>query len=198
MKPITIFNFSLLFLLGILPITNLLAQEVWTLSSEESSMEIKGTSNIHDWTSEVTKLSGTAEILFGEDGSLQVKALWVSIPVKAIQSSKGSIMDKKTYKALQAEKYPTIKYSFKSSTQTSSTTNKFRLKTKGNLTMAGTTKYIDLAVSAQQSSSDKILFEGSKKLKMTAFGVDPPTALMGALTTGDEVTINFKVVFQKN
>jgi len=39
-----------------------------------------------------------------------------------------------------------------------------------------------------------IEFSGTKKLRMTDYKVDPPTAMLGALTTGDEVILQFKVV----
>jgi hypothetical protein len=34
---------------------------------------------------------------------------------------------------------------------------------------------------------------GSKKLKMTEFDMVPPTALMGTIKTGDEVTVTFNL-----
>ena len=32
---------------------------------------------------------------------------------------------------------------------------------------------------------------GSVSMKMSEFGIEPPTAMFGTLTTGDEVTIEF-------
>ncbi len=190
--------FFLLILLWSIPKSNLLAQEGWTLAADQSTIRIEGTSNIHDWVSEVTKMTSQADISFGEDGSINVKALEVNIPVTGVKSSKGAIMNKKTYKALKSDKFPNIKYSLNSVTNLSEITNKFRIKANGNLSISGTTKNIAMEVVATQVSSTKMVFEGTKKLKMTTFNVEPPTALMGALTTGDDITIAFKVVFQKD
>ena len=38
-------------------------------------------------------------------------------------------------------------------------------------------------------------FAGVQTIKMTDYGVTPPVALFGTLTTGDEITINFKTNF---
>jgi len=32
---------------------------------------------------------------------------------------------------------------------------------------------------------------------MTEFGIEPPTAIFGTLKTGDEISIDFNVVFKK-
>jgi hypothetical protein len=42
-----------------------------------------------------------------------------------------------------------------------------------------------------------ISFAGSKKLKMTDYKIKPPTALLGSLTTGDEVEIVFQVTLKQ-
>ena len=44
-------------------------------------------------------------------------------------------------------------------------------------------------------ANGEIYFQGSKSIDMTQFGITPPTALMGTLTTGKDVTITFKLYF---
>ena len=36
---------------------------------------------------------------------------------------------------------------------------------------------------------------GAQQVKMTDYGVDPPTALFGVLKTGDAITISFNTTF---
>jgi len=38
-------------------------------------------------------------------------------------------------------------------------------------------------------------FEGKQMIKMTDFGVKPPSALFGTLKAGTDITIYFKTVF---
>jgi hypothetical protein len=44
-------------------------------------------------------------------------------------------------------------------------------------------------------STGQLAFEGSQTIKMTDYGITPPTALFGTLKTGDEITITFKTNF---
>ena len=39
---------------------------------------------------------------------------------------------------------------------------------------------------------------GAYPMKMTDFGIEPPTALLGTMTTGDDVTINFNLTLSPN
>ena len=45
--------------------------------------------------------------------------------------------------------------------------------------------------------SNIIVFRGELTLKMSDYEISPPTALMGTIKTGDEVTIRFSIPFQK-
>ena len=70
------------------------------------------------------------------------------------------------------------------------------MTTSGYLTIAGTKKLIDLTFDAKVTG-DKITLTGDHQTKMTDFKVDPPTAMFGTITTGDEVNIKFQTVFTK-
>ena len=166
--------------------------------STDFSVKVKGTSNVHDWESNVEKLSGTAVISIGEDGMIQIDECKVSIPVKSIKSTKGSIMDKKTWKALKEEDHSNIDYRLSSFDVVNKTSAGFAAKTKGLLSIAGVTKTIDMSVTGKELSSGNIEITGSKALKMTTFGIDPPTAMLGAMTTGDDITIEFRIVLDRN
>ena len=46
-------------------------------------------------------------------------------------------------------------------------------------------------------AGNKVTLTGATKLKMTDYKIDPPKALMGTITTGDEITIKFNTVLTK-
>ncbi len=161
------------------------------------TITIKGTSNLHDWESNVEKLTGTASFSFGEDGSVFINECNASIPVKSIKSSKGSIMDKKTWKALNANDYPNIEYRLTNFDNVIKTVNGFTANTKGMLRIAGTTKSVSIDITGKELTNGGYEITGSKNLKMTSFNVDPPTAMFGAVTTGDDITIKFRVVLNQ-
>jgi galactitol-specific phosphotransferase system IIB component len=73
----------------------------------------------------------------------------------------------------------------------------FTTEVQGVLSIAGTSKTVNLLVAGTETTTG-FEFVGEKALKMTAFNIDPPTALFGTLKTGDDITIKFKTTFKKN
>lgn len=168
------------------------AQEQVAFEIEPSSqMTISGTSSLHDWESTVNEISGTASVIIQQAEITDIRDLMVSIPIKGIKSGK-SIMDGKTYKALLEEQYPAIL--FKGMGVEKSGVNK--LKINGELSIAGVKRDIQIPVE-YQLKGEKLTVSGSINLKMTDFNIDPPTALMGTLKTGDEIKISFKTESKK-
>lgn len=57
----------------------------------------------------------------------------------------------------------------------------------GKLTIAGKTKLTDLVATLTYNAGNKTFnCTGTKKLKMSEYGVKPPTAMMGTIKTGDD------------
>jgi polyisoprenoid-binding protein YceI len=100
-------------------------------------------------------------------------------------------MDNKTYDAFNYEKYPLIVF-----TLTSEKINSSNLTAdlKGTLAMAGASRPIDVQISYKILGNGDLQIIGSKKLKMTDFNMEPPTAMMGTIKVGDEVTVSFDIV----
>ena len=159
----------------------------------KSDFSIAGTSNLHDWESSVTKVSWRGTFLFNDGVLSELSDVKVNIPVEGIISTKGRIMDGKTHTALKAEEHPNIVF-----TMTSATLNKNTVAAKGRLTVAGATKTINLQVIITPLADGQYQIAGTYPMKMTDFGIDPPTALLGSLTTGDDVTIKFNLTLSPN
>lgn len=161
---------------------------------KDNKISIHGTSNIHDWESAVTQVKAEGKMLLENEGLKTISALKVTIAVEGIKSTKGSVMDKKTYKALLSETHPNIIFELTKIAGIKPSENKQTLKASGNLTIAGASKVIDLEVVTEKTADGDFRFTGSKALKMTNFNMEPPTALFGSLKTGDDVTIKFDIV----
>lgn len=161
------------------------------------SMVIKGTSNLHDWQSNVNEVRANGSIAMNAGALKSIQSLSVEIPVKTIKSAKGSIMDNKTYDALNANSYPNISYKLDKVTGLNARGGAYDINTSGYLTIAGTTNRVDLYVQGSTGGDGSITFKGSKKIKMTDYKVKPPTALMGTMTTGDEVEVVFQLTVKQ-
>jgi hypothetical protein len=171
----------------------------------ESPIQIDGTSNLHNWTIQGTVIQGyidVNEIHLLDPQALELSDLeqvlksvktHVEIRVRSLKSGHSG-MDKNTYKALKADQYPNILYdleqvSLRTRPQPPQRTATF--DTTGRLSLAGATRQIHMPVTVELSGDEQFQLSGQIAVKMTDFGISPPTALLGVLKTGDEMTIRF-------
>lgn len=161
------------------------------------SLVIKGTSNLHEWQSNANEVRANGGLTIDATGLKAIPWFNVEVPVKSIKSPKGSIMDNKTYDALKADNYPNIFFKLDRVGGINNRGGNYEVNLTGTLSMAGASKQIDLYVQGRPAADGSVVFSGSKKLKMTDYGIKPPTALMGTLTTGDEVEIVFQITMRK-
>jgi polyisoprenoid-binding protein YceI len=164
--------------------------------SKDYKVTILGTSNLHDWNETVETVSGDGLVTWNDDGSFNLDAINLKMDVHSIKSDMGSIMNNNTYKALKADKNPEIIFTLTTAVKSikagASTTG---VTAKGTLTIGGVTKPVDMNVKVSIQDHALLSFKGSQIIKMTDYGISPPTALFGTLKTGDDITINFKTNF---
>jgi polyisoprenoid-binding protein YceI len=164
--------------------------------SKDYLVTINGTSNLHKWDETVETVTGNGVVVWNSDGSFDLESLNLSMEVKSIKSDMGSIMNNNTYKALKADAHPEIIFTLKSPLKSIQVNSSDKtISAKGSLTIAGVTKLVDILVKINMQEGSKLEFQGAETIKMTDYGVAPPTALFGSLKTGNEVTINFKTNF---
>jgi len=157
--------------------------------AESSKMVIKGTSSVHDWETEVTVIHGTGSFSV-KDGKIEgANNVQITIPVKSIKSGKSG-MDNKTYEALKASQAPNIHFAL---THIRSSDNG-KIVADGNLTIAGTTKPVTITGKYELLGS-QIVISGTHELNMKNFNIDPPTAMLGAIKAGADISIDYTLVF---
>lgn len=161
------------------------------LKVKANSMSVKGSSSLHDWESEITKAEWKGEFQIQNMTLVDVKNVEVKIPVEGIKSTKGKVMDSKTYDAFKYEKYPVIVFNL-----TSAKINAAAgvIDAKGTLAMAGASKPIDLQAKYKVLPNGEIQLTVTKTFNMSEFKMDPPTAMMGTIKVGDQVTVGFDVI----
>ena len=160
--------------------------------SSNLGISITGTSSLHDW--EMKSSQGKAEVEFvlgANDKITAINALKFDLDATTIKSEY-TVMDNNTYKALKTKTNKNISFVLTSGTVTALDANAYLVKTIGNLTIAGKTVKTDVVATAKYNAADKsFTVSGSKKLKMTDYGVTPPTAMLGTIKTGNDITISF-------
>jgi polyisoprenoid-binding protein YceI len=159
----------------------------------ESRVWVDGTSNKTDWTVKATQLSGFVNLQLKND-ALQIGAGGFTVVAKSLVSEHGVIMDRLMYGALKTDTYAEIVYQLVSATATAGEGGKYALATQGRVTIAGVTKDVVQTVAAERLPNGTIRFTGSQPLLMSEFGMKPPTAMFGALRTGNRVVVNFELI----
>jgi polyisoprenoid-binding protein YceI len=164
------------------------AQDVYQLDNSQE-FKVSGTSSLHDWDMISEGARGEATFVV-EGGELKdIKSLRVDLPVKSLKSGNNR-MDRTAYGAIDAGKHQLVRFSLTSVRNISSN----QVLAAGNLTIAGSTRPVTLRA-GYRVNGNSIQFVGNHSIKFSQFDVDPPTALLGSIKTGDDLQINFDVIF---
>lgn len=164
----------------------------------ESKLWIEGTSNLHGWSCKAEKMDASIEFDKAAVAALSLappkslKRVDVKVPVKALKCGHGG-MDDNLYKALNADASPEISYIMASFEATADAADSFTIKTVGTLKINGKENKITMDVIASRLADGTLKATGMVPIKMTDYGIKPPTAIFGRLKTGDEVKVNFEL-----
>ncbi len=175
-----------------------LAQETTQIPlTSDSKVWIDGTSNkTPHWTVHATEMEGHVVVstaATATDPGEQSARLQVTS--KMLKSKKSSIMDRLMYDALKIKEHDHIVYEMTSVESVTATgDNTFTMETLGNLTLAGETKQIAMTVEGTMQDDGTMVFTGSHTMLMSDYKIKPPTAMFGALHTGDEVVVHAELV----
>jgi hypothetical protein len=194
MKKRKLLRIIMIVVLCLIFIPGIYAQQKYHLVDEKVKLKIKGTSNLHDWTMQAEKLTGNIYARLNGSSIETIKAGSIRVEVDEIQSGK-RIMNNKTYDALRSDKHPYINFQLKSVDDMYSAGRNFSGKARGILTIAGQSRNVTIPVSGN-IEDNSIIIDGDYLIKMTNYEVDPPTAMFGSLKTGDEVTVEYKLLFK--
>jgi polyisoprenoid-binding protein YceI len=173
--------------------SNSIQAQEFNLVNTESSLRVYGTSNLHDWDINAEEQSGS--ITFKNLKTAAIEKCTLNVVVESLKSGKNG-MDKNTFKALNSDSYSNITFNLtniKNSIDNGDGT--FQVKSLGDLTISGVKKQIglDFLVTISQG---KIMLAGEKTINMTHYKIEPPKALLGTITTGEEVTIKFSNIYK--
>jgi len=146
-----------------------------------SVLSVAGTSNIHDWTCRARAVAASIEV-----SAALVRRADLTVPVRFLACGNDT-MDGKLRDALKASSHPMIRFTLERYEPIASGA----VEVGGSLTIAGVTRAITSKVEVERQPDGSVRARASVPLKMTDFGVEPPRALLGALKTGDAITVEF-------
>ncbi|MBS7252538.1 YceI family protein [Flavobacterium branchiicola] len=162
------------------------AQKRYSLT--KATFEVAGTSNIHDWTMKSSDGTGGAMLTFTDSKLADIKNLTVTLAAESIKSSKTS-MDDVAYEALDTKSHKNIKYVLKSADKVNETTWVFI----GTYTIAGVSKDYKTQVRITTNDNSTFVLQGSNRMTFADFEMTPPSAALGVVKAGKELTVLFNI-----
>jgi polyisoprenoid-binding protein YceI len=162
-----------------------------------SQLTFDGTSTLHGFTCTTSTMQAYIDV----DPSYQTASLstiahpivnvQVVIPVKSLKC--GGELENNMYKTLNATQFPYVIYkltSYDMIAETAAASN-FSAATKGELTIAGKANPIVMTVDAARGADGVVSATSTQAIKMSAFGIKPPTFMLGTLRVGDQLKVKF-------
>ncbi len=169
------------------------------LTLESHTMVIEGTSNVRDWNADVQSVDAALvlEGYSGESSALrpeQFRSLTLEMPVREIRAGNRGLTNN-IHKYLKENVQPVIRFELQQVEEILSEGGKELLRATGTLSAAGRSVTVPMEVEVTRKSDGSLLFSGEQPLKMTDFGITPPTAMLGTIKAVDEFSVKFELTF---
>jgi len=185
-NPMKILGLAAFFLIAF----NLQAQQKLNLKSDSQEFVVKGTSTLHDWHMASSEAKGSVSVKMQDNGMIDFTGSEVTLVAESLKSGKKG-MDKNAYKALLTDEHPNIKFVLTNCNMQSASSG----KATGKLTIAGNSREVIFEIEVEKVGNG-FSIKGTTDFRLTDFQIEPPTALMGTIKTGDDVTVEFNATFQ--
>jgi len=164
----------------------------YQFDNEASTMTVYGSSNVRDWTMDVTQIDGSVvlETASGEMPSIQ--EIRVTVPVEHMVSDKDRLQ-RHAHEALKKEDYPTITFAATDIQVADADADSFSVTATGDLTIAGDPHTVGLTAKGAQQEDGTLTVTGDHRLKLSTFDVERPSLMFGAIKVDDPIRVGFNV-----
>lgn len=170
------------------------AQDI-TINQEKSRLWIEGSSNVNNFQCRAGRYNTQVQPPT-KDTTVQVE---VDVAVEGFDCGKRR-MNRDLYETLLSNRHPYISFEYinTESMTYSDEMDTYDLMVNGALTVAGHTNKITFPLTAELLEDGTIRAIGQTDLKMTAYNVEPPSALLGLVRVNDELTVHFELIASVN
>ena len=166
----------------------------------ESRLWVSGTSTVRAFQCQAGSFSaniassGTDAVAAVLAGEKAVSTVEVTVPVERLDCRNGT-MNEHMRKALKAKEFQTIV--FRASTyDLARSADSVTVALTGTLTLGGVEKPITIKALAKPGPNGTLLVSGTREVRMTEFGLKPPTLMLGTMKVDERVTVGFDVVLK--
>lgn len=162
-----------------------------------SRLWINGSSTVRSFECAATSFatdiqSAPGSIAALTSGEKVVTTVEVTIPAAKLDCKNGT-MNEHMLKALKAKANPDIV--FKLETYDLAPQNDgLRITMNGQLTLGGVSKPVTIAAAAKPEADGGLRVAGTHEVRMTEFGLKPPTLMLGTMKVDEKVKVSFDLL----
>ena len=165
-----------------------------------SRIIIYGTSNVTDYSCKLYDFSNNTAIKVGSTvNGNRIELTNAKVKLKSSSfSCDNKIMTNDFYEAIKGDvhKFITVQFhEFTLQKEVKESSVQSRLSSVISITLAGKENTYNHTISTMEAMSDQLTLRGTLNVAMTEFGVNPPTALFGAVKTEDQIQIEYSITF---
>ena len=202
----------------ILAATLLLTAAAFGQASEKSSayrivapsrITLQGTSNVSRWNCSGSTMNGKFELAAArsdverylnernvaiepQEGGAEVR---VEVPISGIDCG-NRVMERDLRNALRASQHPFIHFRYdalRTTVQYDEKTHQYTAKVAGTIELAGETRSLEMPLVAETGASGRLRVRTNLAVKMSDFGITPPTAMFGMIRARNELRVELEL-----
>jgi polyisoprenoid-binding protein YceI len=168
----------------------------------ESKLWIDGTSTVRAFRCAADSIAvrvetvGQGAVTRALAGDKVVKSATVRVPANGLECHNGT-MNEHMRKALKTKEFPQIVFRV-SAYDVAKSADSLKGSATGELTLGGVTKVIVVTGLTTQDTDGSLRIVGAYDLKMTDFGIKPPSLMLGTMKVGERVKVGFDLVLKEN
>jgi hypothetical protein len=162
----------------------------------KSQFTLNGTSTLHDWSMIARSFQTTATLILTPDNGISgITDLSVTLPVTNLKSEKNGL-NENAWEALHYEDHKQIQFNMTSG-KVVAVGARYQITVVGNLSIAGKTRSITLTANATVNPDGSVSCTGTLPLKLSQFGIERPSFMLGTMSVGDAMTLSYTLVLVK-
>ncbi|NUO63830.1 MAG: YceI family protein [Gemmatimonadaceae bacterium] len=166
----------------------------------ESKLWVDGTSTVRGFTCSTTGFTAKIESEKPQSiaalmlGTKVVRTVVADFPTDKLDCKNGT-MNEHMRKAIKAEDNPTIEFRLGSYDMLTSE-GQIKGQLRGTLVMGGVEKPVVIDATAKPEGEGKLRVTGTTKLRMTEWGLKPPTLMFGTMKVNENVQVGFDLLLK--
>jgi polyisoprenoid-binding protein YceI len=186
--------------LSLLPAAIALTPGVTSIDVQPGSrLWINGSSTVRSFECAATSFDTNIQAAPGSiaalaSGEKVVTAVQVTVPATRLDCKNGT-MNEHMLKALKANAHPDIVFSL-ASYDLARENDALRITLAGKLTLGGIERPVTIVTTAKEEGEGALRVTGAHEVRMTEFGLKPPSLMLGTMKVDEKVKVSFDLLLK--